>query len=50
MTDTSGRLLVIFGGRSEIGVEVARRLAPGATVVLAARRPDDLDVQTAVLR
>ncbi|WP_370330097.1 SDR family NAD(P)-dependent oxidoreductase [Mycolicibacterium hippocampi] len=50
MTDTSGRLLVIFGGRSEIGVEVARRLAPGATVVLAARRPDDLDAQTALLR
>ncbi|GAB3224381.1 SDR family NAD(P)-dependent oxidoreductase [Mycolicibacterium hippocampi] len=50
MTDTSGRLLVIFGGRSEIGVELARRLAPGATVVLAARRPDDLDAQTALLR
>ncbi|WP_159235228.1 SDR family NAD(P)-dependent oxidoreductase [Mycolicibacterium vanbaalenii] len=49
MKDTSGGLLVVFGGRSEIGVEVARRLAPGATVVLAARRPDDLDAQTAVL-
>ncbi len=41
---------MIFGGRSEIGVELARRLAPGATVVLAARRPDDLDAQTALLR
>jgi short-subunit dehydrogenase len=35
-------LVVVFGGRSEIGVEVATRLAPGATVVLAARRADQL--------
>ncbi len=41
--------VVVFGGRSEIGVEVARRLAAGATVVLAARRPDDLDAQAAAL-
>lgn len=34
--------VVIFGGRSEIGLEVAIRLAPGNTVVLAARRADDL--------
>lgn len=34
--------MVIFGGRSEIGLEVATRLAPGNTVVLAARRADDL--------
>ncbi|MGI9207469.1 MAG: SDR family NAD(P)-dependent oxidoreductase [Rhodococcus sp. (in: high G+C Gram-positive bacteria)] len=34
--------IVVFGGRSEIGVEVARRLAPGRTVILAARRADDL--------
>ncbi|MCH9642908.1 MAG: SDR family NAD(P)-dependent oxidoreductase [Actinomycetia bacterium] len=46
---TEGKLLVIFGGRSEIGLEVARRLAPGSTVVLAARRPDDLDGQIAIL-
>lgn len=31
-------VVVIFGGRSEIGSAVARRLAPGATVVLAARK------------
>ena len=37
--------VLIFGGRSEIGVELARRLAPGATVVLAARRADQLDDQ-----
>lgn len=47
--DTSGELLVVFGGRSEIGLEVALRLAPGASVVLAARRPDDLGAQIAVL-
>jgi short-subunit dehydrogenase len=34
--------VVLFGGRSEIGVEVAARLAGGATVILAARRSDDL--------
>lgn len=31
------RVVAIFGGRSEIGLEIARRLAPGATIVLAAR-------------
>jgi short-subunit dehydrogenase len=34
--------VVILGGRSEIGVEVAVRLAPGRDVILAARRSDDL--------
>ena len=34
--------VVIFGGRSEIGLELAARLAPGATVVLAARGADRL--------
>lgn len=34
--------VLVLGGRSEIGLEVARRLAPGATVVLAARRCADL--------
>jgi short-subunit dehydrogenase len=42
--------VVIFGGRSEIGVEVAARLAPGATVVLAARRADQLDEQVSAVR
>ncbi|TFI42884.1 SDR family NAD(P)-dependent oxidoreductase [Rhodococcus sp. 1R11] len=37
----SGTLLLL-GGRSEIGLEVATRLAPGRTVVLAARRSSDL--------
>lgn len=33
---------MVFGGRSEIGVATACRLAEGRTVVLAARRPEDL--------
>jgi short-subunit dehydrogenase len=51
MKDTAdASLVVVFGGRSEIGLEVAVRLAPGATVVLAARRPDDLAGPVAALR
>lgn len=43
MEDTAdNRLVVVFGGRSEIGVELATRLADGATVVLAARGADRL--------
>ncbi|OWY79463.1 SDR family NAD(P)-dependent oxidoreductase [Rhodococcus sp. BUPNP1] len=42
MNHTAQGTVVIFGGRSEIGVEVATRLAPGRTVILAARRADDL--------
>lgn len=34
--------MLLLGGRSEIGVEVARRLAPGRVVVLAARRSGEL--------
>ncbi|MEU4341049.1 SDR family NAD(P)-dependent oxidoreductase [Nocardia sp. NPDC023852] len=34
--------VLLLGGRSEIGVEVARRLAPGRVVVLAARRSGEL--------
>jgi short-subunit dehydrogenase len=42
--------VVILGGRSEIGLELATRLAPGRTVVLAARRSEDLeDERRAVL-
>jgi short-subunit dehydrogenase len=49
VSDT-GEVVVIFGGRSEIGIEVATRLAPGATVLLAARRPDTLNEQVAALK
>jgi short-subunit dehydrogenase len=48
--DTGAGPVVIFGGRSQIGMELARRLAPGATVVLAARKADQLGEQTAALR
>ncbi len=48
--DTAGGVVVIFGGRSEIGVELASRLAPGSTVVLAARGADRLDDQVAAVR
>jgi short-subunit dehydrogenase len=47
---TDDRVVVIFGGRSEIGVEVATRVASGATVVLAARRAAHLDEQIAAVR
>ncbi len=42
-------VVAIFGGRSEIGLAVATRLAPGATVVLAAR-PGSLDDEVAACR
>jgi short-subunit dehydrogenase len=42
--------VVVFGGRSEIGLEVAQRLAPGRPVVLAARRADDLVEESARIR
>ncbi|MBV9090349.1 MAG: SDR family NAD(P)-dependent oxidoreductase [Mycobacteriaceae bacterium] len=50
MDDTGREVVVIFGGRSEIGGELAVRLARGATVVLAARRPQLLDAQQAAVR
>jgi len=46
---TGAGLVVIFGGRSEIGVEVAKRLARGADVVLAARGADRLTAEVATL-
>lgn len=50
MNDTDAGPVVIFGGRSEIGIELARLLAPGATVVLAARGVDRLGPQVAAVR
>ncbi|MDT5082186.1 MAG: hypothetical protein QOJ80_6823 [Mycobacterium sp.] len=51
MEDTADtRLVVIFGGRSEIGLELATRLARGAAVVLAARRADQLAEQVAAVQ
>lgn len=43
-------LVVVFGVRSEIGMELAVRLAPGATMVLAARGDSGLDEQIVALR
>ncbi len=42
--------MLVLGGRSEIGLAVARRLASGVPVVLAARRTDDLDESERRLR
>jgi short-subunit dehydrogenase len=47
--DTGASTVLILGGRSEIGIELAVRLAPGASVVLAARDADRLGEQTAML-
>ncbi|MET8874784.1 SDR family NAD(P)-dependent oxidoreductase, partial [Nocardia sp. NPDC004604] len=41
--------VVVLGGRSEIGLEVARRLAPGRVVVLAARRSGELVEESAAI-
>jgi len=48
--DTGAGPVLVLGGRSEIGVELARLLAAGATVVLAARRADQLDEQVNALK
>jgi len=50
VNDTGDDVVVIFGGRSEIGTELAMRLAPGATVLLAARGADRLDEQVTAVR
>ncbi|MEV0946740.1 SDR family NAD(P)-dependent oxidoreductase [Rhodococcus sp. NPDC049939] len=41
LIDDHGAVLLL-GGRSEIGLEIASRLAPGRTIVLAARRSTEL--------
>jgi short-subunit dehydrogenase len=48
--DTGTPTVLILGGRSEIGIELAVRLAPGASIVLAARNADRLDEETAAIR
>jgi short-subunit dehydrogenase len=50
VNDTGASTVLILGGRSEIGTELAVRLAPGASVVLAARNPDRLGEQTEAIR
>jgi short-subunit dehydrogenase len=41
--------VLVLGGRSEIGLEVAERLAPGRVIVLAARRAGELADESARL-
>jgi short-subunit dehydrogenase len=48
--DTGAGPVLILGGRSEIGIDVARRLAPGVTVILAARAADRLDEEVSICR
>lgn len=43
-------VVVLLGGRSEIGLEVTRRICAGRDVVLAARRSGQLEQETAMLR
>ena len=50
MNDTGAQTVLILGGRSEIGIELAVRLARGAAVVLAARHADRLGEQIAAVR
>ncbi|MBB5917041.1 NAD(P)-dependent dehydrogenase (short-subunit alcohol dehydrogenase family) [Nocardia transvalensis] len=40
--DVDEGVILLLGGRSEIGLEIAERLAPGRAVILAARRSGDL--------
>src|SRR5690606_10140868 len=49
-SESGGEVVVVFGGRSEIGLAVAHRLAPGRTVVLASRPGGDVSQLAAPLR
>ncbi|MDJ0419113.1 SDR family NAD(P)-dependent oxidoreductase [Rhodococcus opacus] len=42
-------VVLLLGGRSEIGLEIATRLAPGRTIVLAARRSTELAAERQAL-
>lgn len=48
--DSDIETVLLLGGRSEIGLEIAQRLAPGRRIVLAARRSDQLGDQAEQLR
>ncbi|WP_024804834.1 SDR family NAD(P)-dependent oxidoreductase [Nocardia sp. BMG51109] len=47
--DVDEGAILLLGGRSEMGVEIAERLAAGRTVILAARRGGDLSASRARL-
>jgi NAD(P)-dependent dehydrogenase (short-subunit alcohol dehydrogenase family) len=42
-------VIVLLGGRSEIGLEIVRRCAAGRVVILAARRSDELEGERAAV-
>ncbi|PPJ33811.1 oxidoreductase [Nocardia nova] len=50
MREVDDGVIVLFGGRSEMGLEVVRRICVDREVVLAARRSDRLGEETAMLR
>ncbi|NKY51739.1 SDR family NAD(P)-dependent oxidoreductase [Nocardia vermiculata] len=50
MRDVDDGVIVLLGGRSEIGLEVVRRICAGRDVILAARRSADLAAECAELR
>ncbi|PSR65656.1 KR domain-containing protein [Nocardia nova] len=50
MREVDDGVIVLFGGRSEMGLEVVRRICADREVVLAARRSDRLNEETAMLR
>ncbi|MCV7192940.1 SDR family NAD(P)-dependent oxidoreductase [Mycolicibacterium brumae] len=50
MEDTNSPVVVIFGGRSEIGSELALRICAGATVILTTRGGEDLALEAMALR
>ncbi|MCX4092814.1 SDR family NAD(P)-dependent oxidoreductase [Nocardia sp. alder85J] len=41
--------ILLLGGRSEMGLELVRRIAAGRTVILAARRSGELDAEQAAV-
>lgn len=49
MSSSEAGTIILFGGRSEIGVALTARLAAGRQVILAARRPDDLAAERAIV-
>ncbi|PSR69533.1 oxidoreductase [Nocardia sp. MDA0666] len=50
MREVDDGVIVLFGGRSEMGLEVVRRICADREIVLAARRSERLGEETAMLR
>lgn len=45
----TGHVVAIFGGRSEIGLQIASKLAPGSRVALAIRSPADSEAAASLV-